>query len=233
MPITIRKSSERGYYDYEWLKTYHTFSFGQYEDPHYMGFRSLRVINENRVRPAVGFPVQAHKNMEIFSLVIEGRLAYQDTMGNGSIFRPGQISFLRAGTGVTHTETNASQKDEVLFWQFWITPDTKGLEPSYTEKEFSKADRHNQWDLIFSKDGHDDSIKIHQDVNIYWTELDEGFEINFSLPDKRYGWLQLLEGNIQLNGKEMESGDGAAISEINEIKLKAIAPSNLLFFDLN
>jgi hypothetical protein len=233
MTIQVRKSGDRGYFDYGWLKTYHTFSFGQYDDPSYKGFRSLRVINENWIRPGVGFPLHSNYDMEIFSIVIEGGLSHQDDMGNGSILRPGQIQLLSAGRGIAHSELNASDQEEAHFLQIWIFPNARKLRPSYQEKFFPPSTRHNQWGLIISSDGREGSLHIHQDVSIYLTDLDQGKELSYDLAANRYGWMQLIKGEIELNGIYLEAGDGAAISDTSSLHFQAIADSAFIFLDLN
>lgn len=233
MAIQLRKSWDRAYFDYGWLKTYHTFSFGQYDDPAHRGFRFLRVINEDRIFPGVGFPLHSHQDMEIFSIVIEGGLTHQDDLGNGSILRPGQIQLMSAGKGVTHSELNASDKEEAYFLQIWILPNVRKLKPSYQEKFFPPSSRHNKWSLIISSDGREGSLHIHQDVSIYLADLDQGKELNYALQAQRYGWLQLIRGQIDLNGTRLEAGDGAAISETSALQVIALADSALVFMDLN
>jgi redox-sensitive bicupin YhaK (pirin superfamily) len=233
MAIHIRKSGDRGYFNYGWLKTYHTFSFANYDDPAYRGFRSLRVLNEDRIRPGTGFPLHAHQDMEIFSLVIEGGLAHQDDLGNASILRPGQIQLLTAGRGVTHSEYNASDKDLAHFLQIWILPIDRKLKPSYQEKFFSPALQQNQFCLIISSDGREGSLHIHQNVDIYLATLDQGKELRYELAPNRYGWVQLIKGEIELNNNFLEAGDGASISETSSLYFRALLPSQLAFLDLN
>ncbi len=233
MAIQVRRSWDRGYFDYGWLKTSHTFSFGQYDDPAYQGFRSLRVINEDRVCPGVGFPLHSHQDVEIFSIVVEGGLSHQDDLGNGSILRPGQIQLLSAGTGVTHSELNASDKEAVHLFQVWILPKVRKLKPSYQEKMFPSSSRKNKWSLLLSSDGREGSLHIHQDVGIYLTDLDQGNELSYDLQPNRYGWVQMISGEIEINGTRLDAGDGAAISEIVNLHFKALTNSTILFFDLN
>lgn len=233
MTIQVRKSGDRGYFDYGWLKTYHTFSFGQYEDPSYKGFRSLRVINENWIGPGVGFPLHTNYDMEIFSIVIEGGLSHQDDMGNGSILRPGQIQLLSAGKGISHSELNASDKEDTHFLQIWIFPHARKLRPSYQEKFFHPSTCHNKWGLIISSDGREGSLHIHQEVSVYLADLDEGKELSYDLTANRYGWLQLIKGEMELNGVYLEAGDGAAISDISSLRFKALVNSAFVFMDLN
>lgn len=233
MTIHVRSSDDRGYFDHEWLKTYHTFSFGQYYDPNYKGFRMLRVLNEDRVMPGLGFPLHAHKDMEIFTIVVEGGLAHQDDMANASILRPGRIQLMSAGRGVTHTELNASDKEEVHFLQIWVLPNARNLKPSYQEKFFDPPLQHNQWCLIISSNGREGSLHIHQDVDIYQTTLDKNKELTYELGANRYGWIQIIKGEIELNGIELRSGDGASISQENMLNVKARSPAQLILLDLN
>lgn len=232
MPIQVRLSGDRGYFDHGWLKTYHTFSFAQYQDPTHKGFRALRVINEDRVRPGVGFPSHSHQDMEIFSLVIEGGLSYQDDLGNGSILRRGQIQLMSAGKGLTHAELNASDQEEVHFLQLWIVPNARHLKPSYQEKFFEPSSWHHQWRLILSGDGREGSLHIHQDANVYLASLDEGQELNYELGSQRFAWVQIIKGSIDLNGVSLRAGDGAAISDMAALHFKAQESAELLLIDL-
>lgn len=233
MPIHVRKAGDRGYFNYEGFKTYHTFSFGHYYDSSYNGFRSLKVLNEDYVQPGVGFPLHANQNMEIFSIVVEGGLAHQDNMGNGSILRPGSIQLLSTGRGVVHSEYNASDKEELHLMQVWIQPDTKNLEPSYQETSFSDSTQHNQWCLIMSPDGNQNSLKIHQDVRVYLSKLDPDTHLTMDLADQRFGWLHVIKGQILLNEEFLEAGDGASISLLPHFRIQAKEPSYLMFLDLN
>lgn len=233
MGIHIRKSGDRGYFNYGWLKTYHTFSFANYEDPAYRGFRSIRVINENFISPGTGFPVQSHEDMEIFSIVLEGGISHQDDLGNGSILRSGQIQLMSAGRGMTHSTYNASDKEPAHFLQFWIVPIDRKLKPSYQEKYFSPALQHNQFCLIISSDGREGSLHIHQNVNVYLASLDEGKELNYELAANRFAWIQVMKGEIEVNGTILEVGDGASVSEISPLKFKSLMPSQFALLDLN
>jgi quercetin 2,3-dioxygenase len=232
MTIKIRKSGDRAYFDHGWLKTYHTFSFARYYDPQFMGFRALRVLNEDRVSPGVGFPLHAHQDMEIISIVLEGGLAHQDDMGNGSILHVGDVQLMSAGRGVSHTESNASDKEEVHFIQIWILPDTNKLVPSYQERHFPDEAKHNKWCLIVSKDGRNNSLMIHQDVSIYMAHLDQGIALEQNLAKNRYGWIQILKGQVVVDSEILEAGDGASISHTAHIDMRTQEPSQILFFDL-
>jgi len=233
MGIQVRKSKERGFFNYSWLKTHHTFSFAEYVNPNAMNFRALRVLNENWVSPGVGFPVQAQSEMEIFSIVINGGLAHQDDRGHGSILRPGQIQLLSTGSGMTHSEFNASDREDVHFLQIWMTPHTRKLKPSYQEKHFNPTTQHNQWGLIISPDGKEGALHIHQDAFVYLAHLDEGKTLNYELNDQRYGWLQVIEGEILLNNEYLEAGDGATLSHLFSVQINAQSKAHLLFIDLS
>ena len=231
MSYQIRRSRDRKYFDHGWLKTYHTFSFASYYDPNFVGFRDLRVINEDRVAAGHGFPLHDHQDMEIISVVLEGELAHKDSMGNQSILKANEIQAMSAGTGVTHSEYNPSAKDLVHFLQIWIVPDTKGITPSYQQK-LLPASSSIQWVLIASKQGLEGSLKIQQDVELYSLSLNEGKKEEKQLKPGRYAWLQIIEGDINFNGNELHSGDGVAIGTDSHIILEAISPSRMLFFDL-
>lgn len=228
--ITIRRTGDRGHFDHGWLNTYHTFSFADYYDPRFMGFRDLRVINEDRVKPGVGFGTHAHRDMEIVSYVLEGTLAHRDSMGTGSMIRPGEVQRMSAGTGVTHSEMNPSDEEPVHFLQIWILPERKGITPGYEQKKFEDDERRGTLRLVASRDGRDGSVTIHQDVAIYSTLLDGG-AITYAFAPNRYGWVQVTRGEIELNGQRLSAGDGAAIE--NESSLTLGGNGEVLLFDLN
>jgi redox-sensitive bicupin YhaK (pirin superfamily) len=230
--ITIRKSEDRGHFDLGWLDTYHTFSFDQYYDTAHMHFRSLRVINEDRVRPAHGFPTHSHRDMEIITYILSGALEHRDSMGNGSVIRPGDVQRMTAGTGVSHSESNPSDVEPVHLLQIWILPETNGLPPSYEEKHFSDEQRRDRLRLMASKDGRDGSVKIHQNAQVYATLLDSGKTVVHSLAEDRYAWLQVARGTIRLNEMELKQGDGAAVRKENELRITAHDQAELLLFDL-
>ncbi|MHC5541935.1 pirin family protein, partial [Singulisphaera rosea] len=194
--IRIRKSSERGHFDHGWLNTYHTFSFGRYQDSRAMGFRSLRVINEDWVQPNQGFGTHPHEDMEIVTYVLEGGLAHKDSLGTGSVIRPGELQRMTAGTGITHSEFNASSTDPVHLYQIWLFPEREGLEPSYEQKEFPEGERHNRLRLVASPDGSDGSLTIRQDARLYLSTLDEGHEVAHAIEPGRHAWLQVLRGRL-------------------------------------
>lgn len=230
MTYKIRRSGERKYYDHDWLKTYHTFSFGDYYDPNFMGFRDLRVINDDRVAAGQGFPSHPHRDMEILTIVLEGELAHKDSMGNASAIRPNEIQLMSAGTGIVHSEYNPSTSSLVHLFQIWILPDTKGLTPQYQQTKLPTLQ--NKWIVIISKAGSEKSLKIHQDVELSFLSLQKGKRAEKKVAAKRYGWLQLLDGAVKMNGEELQAGDGVAIDPNTEIKLEAVSSSRLLFFDL-
>jgi redox-sensitive bicupin YhaK (pirin superfamily) len=230
--IRIRSSNDRGGGDYSWLNTRHSFSFDQYHDPDWMGFRSLRVINEDVIAPGGSFPMHPHRDMEIITYVLDGALAHKDSMGNGSIIHPGDSQRMSAGTGVRHSEANPSQKDPVHLLQIWITPDRKGHEPSYEQKCFGLSDRQGRLRLIASFDGEDGSVKIHQDAKLYASLLKPNQQIEYGLRNNRYAWLQVARGSVELSGKLLSQGDGAAISDERRLTIKAVKDAEILLFDL-
>jgi len=231
--IIIRPSQERGKANFSWLESYHTFSFGGYSDPHHMGFGSLRVINEDYIAPEGGFNTHGHQNMEIVTYVLEGALEHRDSLGTGSVIRPGDIQRMSAGTGIRHSEFNASKTDPVHLLQIWILPDRNGIEPSYEQKNFAESDRQGKLCLLGSRDGRDGSIVIHQDINFYGASLKNGDEVIHSPQSGRSTWIQVTRGSIHLKGQTLQAGDGAAIDRESCIDLKGDAPqSELLLFDM-
>ncbi len=231
--ITVRRSQGRGHANFGWLDSKHTFSFGSYYDPNYLGFSNLRVINEDRVKAGKGFGPHGHRDMEIITYVLDGALEHKDNMGHGSVIGPGDVQRISAGTGIAHSEFNASQTDSVHFLQIWIFPNTKGLQPNYEEKHFPLAQKQGQLRLVASGDGRDDSIKIHQDVDLYVAVLQEGDRINHDVNKDRSLWLQIAQGSVEVNGKIVNKGDGAGITQ--ETKFDLIATSKnteILLFDL-
>lgn len=230
--ITIRKSADRGHLNHGWLDTYHTFSFDQYYDPDHMSFRSLRVINEDRVDAGRGFPTHSHRDMEIITYILSGALRHQDSMGNGSIIEPGDVQRMTAGTGVSHSEFNPSQSEAVHLLQIWILPNTRGLKPGYEQKAFSEEERKGGLRLIASADGREGSVTVNQDASIYASILEEGEEVTKSLDPQRHAWIQVARGEVEVNGNQLVQGDGAAVSEEEELKISATAPAEILLFDL-
>ncbi len=227
--IQIRKAAERGHFDHGWLDTYHTFSFADYFDPEFMGFRALRVINDDRVAAGRGFGMHGHRDMEIVTYVLDGALAHRDSMGNGSIIRPGEVQRMSAGTGVTHSEANPSDTDPLRLLQIWILPERRGEKPGYEQKMFTDADRRGTLRLVASPDGRDGSVTIHQDVEIYASLVDG--EVTHTFRPGRYGWLQVARGNVELNGQALKEGDGAAISEESSVAING--SGEVLLFDLS
>jgi redox-sensitive bicupin YhaK (pirin superfamily) len=230
--LQLRKSADRGHFDHGWLNTYHTFSFGHYGDPRYMGFRSLRVMNEDFVQPGQGFGTHPHRDMEIVTYVLEGALEHRDSMGNGEVLRPGEFQRMSAGTGITHSEFNPSEGKPVHLYQIWLLPERHGLEPSYEQKRFSEDERHNRLRLVASRDAADGSLLIHQDARIFLSSVDRGKRVAHSLSDGRHAWLQVLRGSVLVNGTELQLSDGVAISEENELTIEATKDAEILLFDL-
>ncbi|HWB10224.1 MAG TPA: pirin family protein [Pirellulales bacterium] len=230
--IKVRKSSERGHFDHGWLDTYHTFSFGDYYDPDQMGFRSLRVINEDRVEPGRGFGMHGHRDMEIVTYVVSGALEHKDSMSNGSIIRPGQFQRMTAGTGVRHSEFNPSDKEPVHLYQIWILPARKGLQPSYEELALGDEQKRDRWRLVASPDGADGSLTIHQDARLYLASLSPGQAISRDLEVGRAGWLQVIGGNVNVAGHRLAAGDGAGIAAEKAVSVLAETESEVLLFDL-
>ncbi|WP_129126889.1 pirin family protein [Geomonas oryzae] len=230
--ITIRRSEDRGHADHGWLDTHHTFSFADYYDPRHMGFRNLRVINEDRVRPGIGFPTHPHREMEIISYVLEGELAHRDSMGNGSVIRPGEVQRMSAGTGITHSEFNNSKTDPLHFFQIWILPQREGITPSYEQKFFPDEEKRGSLRLIASRDGDNGSVTINQDAKLYATLLEADEEIVHHLPAGHHAWVQVARGKVLVNGHVLEAGDGAAVSSEDVLRLTGKEASELLLFEL-
>ena len=230
--IRVRRSEDRGHAQHGWLDSHHTFSFADYYDPAQMGFRDLRVINEDRVAPGEGFPTHSHRDMEILSYVLEGGLEHKDSLGTGSVIRPGDVQRMTAGTGVAHSEFNASRSEPVHFLQIWILPGQRGLQPGYEQKHFSEEGRKGQLRLIASPGGEDGSVTIHQDVRLYSALLGKGESVRHALAPGRHAWVQVAHGNARLGDQTLHAGDGAAVSTEKEITLTADSPSEVLLFDL-
>lgn len=230
--ITLRKSKERGHANHGWLDSYHTFSFASYYDPKQMNFRSLRVINEDWISPSMGFGTHGHKDMEIITYLLEGALEHKDSMGNGSIIRSGEVQHMTAGTGIQHSEFNHSATDSAHLLQIWIVPDTQNLTPSYDQRAFYVAKSPGQLHLVVSKDGRDNTIRVHQDMDLYAGVLPTDTVLNHPVKSDRYTWIQVARGGINLNGTELYTGDAAAISEETELKIIATSDAEILLFDL-
>ncbi|MBZ5721666.1 MAG: pirin family protein [Acidobacteriia bacterium] len=230
--INIRRSDERGGGDFGWLNTRHTFSFDQYYDPRFMGFRSLRVINEDHVQPGAGFPTHPHRDMEIITYVLAGALEHKDSLGTGSVIRPGDGQRMSAGRGIRHSEMNASKTDPVHLLQIWIMPDRPGHEPSYEQKAFPESEKRGHLRLIAGPDGKDGSVTIHQDARLYVSLLAPGQEVAHELAKGRHAWLQVAKGKVELNGKALSQGDGAAVSDEPKLTIKGTEDAEILLFDL-
>jgi len=230
--ITIRKAEERAHFDFGWLNTYHSFSFGEYYDPKHTRFRTLRVINEDFVQAGHGFPTHGHRDMEIVTYILQGALEHRDSMGTGSIIRRGDAQRMSAGTGVTHSEANPSQEEPVHLLQIWIFPREQALKPEYEEKKFSDDEKRNRLRLIVSPDGSDGSVKIHQDAKIFASLLDERQEVVHRLEDGRSAWLQVAAGSVRLNDVALKQGDGAAVRQESNLRITAQEPAEVLLFDL-
>lgn len=238
--IRIRRSDERGRFDFGWLMTFHTFSFGQYHDPRHMHFRALRVINEDWVAPGKGFDAHPHHDMEIITYVVEGALRHGDDIvaggaggnGNAQVIRPGEVQRLSAGTGIFHSEHNASATEPVHLLQIWIFPDRRGHTPGYDQKEFPASERRNRLRLVASPDGADGSITINQDARMYAANLDEGATVTHPLAPGRGAWVQVVDGDVSLNGERLAAGDGAAVEKEASLDLRANTPADLIVLDL-
>ncbi|HSS69548.1 MAG TPA: pirin family protein [Casimicrobiaceae bacterium] len=231
--LTIRRSDERGKADLGWLLSRHTFSFGDYYDPDHEGFGPLRVINEDRVRPSEGFGTHAHRDMEIISYVLEGALEHKDSIGTGSVIRPGDVQVMSAGTGIRHSEFNHSKTEPVHFLQIWIVPDRTGIAPRYDQKRFPDDEKRGRLRLVGSPDGRDGSIVIHQDVELFAAILNEGEQATHSFEKRRNGWLQVVRGSVEANGRRLNAGDGAAVQDEAALNMTARADgSEILVFDL-
>jgi redox-sensitive bicupin YhaK (pirin superfamily) len=230
--IAIRQARARGHVNHGWLDSYHTFSFAGYRDPAHMGFRALRVMNEDTVQPGQGFGEHPHNDMEIVTYVLEGALAHQDSMGNGEVLQPGEFQRMSAGTGITHSEFNPSRDEPVRLYQIWLFPNRKGIEPSYEQKRFGEEERRNRLRLVASHDAAEGSLLIHQDAQIYLSTLDDGQQVTHSLGDGRHAWLQVLRGAVSLNGHDLKAGDGAALSDERLVVMQANGEAEVMLFDL-
>ena len=230
--IQILKSDERGHANHGWLDTHFTFSFADYYDPKHVHFRTLRVMNDDRVAGGGGFPMHPHRDMEIVTYVLEGALEHRDSMGNGSVIKPGDIQYMSAGTGVTHSEFNASKTEPVHLYQIWMFPEKQGLKPTYGQKNFSEADKRGKLRLLVSPDGRDGSVKVHQDNDLYATVLGAGETVKHILKPERHAYVQAARGSVTLNGKKLDEGDDAAISDEKIVELKGEKEAEVLLFDL-
>jgi hypothetical protein len=231
--ITLRPASERGHFDFGWLNTFHSFSFGDYYDPDHDQFRALRVINEDRVQPGQGFGTHPHRDMEIFTWILEGALQHKDSMGNGGVIRPGDAQRMSAGTGVRHSEFNASATEPVHLLQIWLLPKAAGLPPSYEQKSFPVTARRNRLCRVASSDGREDSVVWHQDAALFVSNLDPGAQVERPLANGRHAWVQVARGALTVNGLALQQGDGAALSEEAVVQLQATEAAEALVFDLS
>jgi quercetin 2,3-dioxygenase len=230
--ITVRRADARGHADHGWLDSRHTFSFADYYDERHMGFRTLRVINEDRVQPGQGFGTHSHRDMEIVSYVLEGALEHKDSLGTGSIIRPHEVQRMTAGRGVSHSEFNASREELVHFLQIWIVPRRRDLDPSYEQRLFPREEKHNRLRLLASEDGRDGAVTIHQDAELYGTVLDAGAAVRHALRPGRYAWVQVARGDVRVNGEALRAGDGAALSDEAAVDVTALGAAEVLLFDL-
>jgi redox-sensitive bicupin YhaK (pirin superfamily) len=228
--VQIRHRQDRGHFDHGWLNTYHTFSFDRYYDPQHMGFRALRVINEDRVAPAQGFGTHPHRDMEIITYILEGALEHKDSMGTGSIIRPGEVQRMSAGTGITHSEFNPSRNEPVHLLQIWILPEARGIKPSYEQKQINRNEMKGKLQLVASREPSGDAVKIHQDVRLYGTVLN-GETVKHDMQPGRYAWIQVARGSMTVNGSALEAGDGLAVSDERQVTLSGNGEA--LLFDLN
>lgn len=231
--ITLRKAKDRGHTRIGWLDSHHTFSFGEYYDPAHLGYRSLRVINDDRVSPAAGFGTHAHQDMEIITYVLEGELEHKDSLGSGSVIRPGEVQRMSAGTGIRHSEYNPSATAPVHFLQIWILPERPRLDPGYEQKEYPPEELQGRWRLIGAHDGRDGAVTVHQDVDIYAARLEAGDTIQQTLRAGRHAWLHVARGNVVVNGNKLEAGDAVGVSDETAIEVSASAAAEVLLFDLN
>lgn len=231
--IRVRPSLERGHADHGWLDTRHTFSFAGYYDPQHMGFRALRVINEDRVQPDRGFDAHSHRDMEIVTYVVEGALAHADSTGNRSVIAPGDVQRMTAGTGVTHSEYNPSKTEPVHLLQIWILPSENNLPPAYEQRQFPPGEKRGRLRLIAAGDGRDGALTVHQDVDLFAALLEPGERLRHGLSTGRHAWLQLISGVVLLNGTRLDAGDGAAVSDEDGLEITPKETSELLLFDLS
>jgi redox-sensitive bicupin YhaK (pirin superfamily) len=230
--MKIRKANERGHAEHGWLDSYHTFSFANYYDPEWMGYRSLRVINDDLVMPGMGFGTHPHRDMEIITYILSGSLEHKDSMGNGRVIQPGEVQYMSAGSGVRHSEANPSKDEAAHFLQIWIEPDRKGVSPRYAEKSFATV-KPGALHLVTSKTGRDDSIAIHQDADLWLGKFEAGNRITQKIAPGRHAWLHVAEGDVSVNGPALNGGDAAALNGGETVELNASKPSQVLLFDLN
>ena len=230
--LTVRRAADRGHFNHGWLDTFHTFSFGDYFDAQHHHFRSLRVINEDRVAPGQGFGMHGHRDMEIVTYVLEGALQHKDSLGNGSVLRPGEFQRMTAGSGIQHSEFNPSPTEPVHLYQIWLFPNQHGLKPSYEQKAFAEAERLGRLRLVASPGGADGSLIIQQDARIFLATLPVGQSVTHELQPSRQAWLQVLRGRVSLNGTPLDTSDGAAIGEEQTLTIRAVQHTEVMLFDL-
>jgi quercetin 2,3-dioxygenase len=230
--ITVRKSSERGHADHGWLDTRFTFSFADYHDPKHVQFRTLRVMNDDRVAGGGGFPMHPHRDMEIITYVLEGALEHRDSMGNGSVIRPGDVQYMSAGTGVTHSEFNASRTEPVHLYQIWMFPDKTGHKPAYDQKNFGVEEKQGKLRVLASPDGREGSVTIRQNNELYATLLGAAQSVQYELKPERHAYVQVARGSVKLNGQQLNEGDGAAVSDEKLIEMTGVKDAEVLLFDL-
>ena len=230
--MTIRKATERGHANHGWLDSHHTFSFADYYDPDHMGFRNLRVINDDRVEGGMGFGSHPHRDMEIISYVLDGALAHKDSMGTGATIRPGDVQRMSAGTGVVHSEFNASKTDQVHFLQIWLMPSERGIKPGYEQKTFSDADKQGRLRLVASPNGADGSVTIHTDAKVYAGIFNAGERAELPLADKRGAWVHVARGQVKVNDQLLRDGDGLAIENERTVRVEGVDGGEVLVFDL-
>jgi quercetin 2,3-dioxygenase len=230
--VRLRRAADRGHAQYDWLDTWHTFSFDTYYDPAQMGFRSLRVINEDRVQPGEGFGMHGHRDMEIITYVLEGALEHRDSLGTGSVLHAGELQHMTAGIGIRHSEFNPSSTEPVHLYQIWLLPEKKGLLPSYEQKRFPEAGKQGRFQLVASPSAQDGSLLIHQDARVYLSLLETGQEVGYELQPGRHAWLQVLRGTVDLNGQTFAASDGAAVSGDTVLTIRANEASEVMLFDL-
>ncbi|WP_016951813.1 pirin family protein [Anabaena sp. PCC 7108] len=228
----IHDRNARGHSQIDWLDSYHTFSFSHFHDSSRMGFRSLRVINDDRIAAGAGFPTHGHRDMEILTYVLSGAVEHKDSLGTGSVIRPGDAQIMSAGTGIMHSEFNHSQTEELHLLQIWMLPDTLGLTPRYDQKTFSVEEKRGKLRLIAAKDGRDNAVTIHQDIDLYASILEQGDVINYHVQAHRYAWLQIATGEVTLNGTELKAGDGVQITGEDQLEISTNLSAEILLFDL-
>jgi hypothetical protein len=230
--LTVRKAEDRGHANHGWLDSYHSFSFANYYDPQHMGFRSLRVINEDAIAPAKGFPTHPHRDMEIITYVVSGAVAHKDSIGNTEKVGAGGVQRFSAGTGITHSEFNPSSTEGLHLLQIWLLPEQQGITPSYEQKEFPTATKRGQWRAIANREAMDGAVKLHQDAALYATILEPGEQLTYTLQADRHAWVQIVQGEVTLNGTTLDKGDAAAISNETKLAFEASTDAEILLFDL-